>query len=151
MEIERTFRSGPIRLIYSQPDILEKIKHDGYSHHQLMNPDFSRDIYLLGWTDENELLGMMKLEPYSNVTFRMHGAVLKSQRLHALDLTKTLTQWVFDNTLAQSIITEIPSKHQGTNNFMDKLGAVTVGVIKNNVQIDGVLYDTIIKQIERNK
>lgn len=149
MEIERTFRSGPIRLIYSQPDILEKIKHDGYSHHQLMNPDFSRDIYLLGWTDENELIGMMKLELYSNVTFKMHGCVLRSKRQYALESTQLCINWVFDNTPAQSIITEIPTKHQGTNNFMDKLGAINIGTIKNNIQIDGVLYDTLIKQIVR--
>lgn len=151
MEIERTFRVAPIQQCYNDPDIIEKIRHDGYNYDALLHPDFNKDIFLLGWTDDNQLIGMMKLEAVTNVTFRMHGCVLKHQRKYALELTSKLIEWTFTYTLCHNIITEIPSKHMITNNFMDKLSAKTVGIIPNNIMIDGVLYDTIIKQIQRKQ
>lgn len=149
MEIERTFRISPIREVYRDPSIIEKVRFDNYSHDSLLNPDFKKNIFLLGWDDNNELIGFMQLEVFTNVTFRMHGAVLKNKRKYALESTMKCIEWAFNNTECRNIISEIPSKHVRTNEFVDKLGFIDCGVIKNNVMIDGILYDTIIKQLER--
>lgn len=145
MHILRTFDQRPIQQIYSCPSILDKMRVDNFDVDNLFTPNFQTKIYLLGY-DDGVLIGMFILEPFTNISVKVHGAVLPEHTKLARTFVEECCIWIEDNTNIEHLISETPSKHLKTANFISKCGFNHVGVFSKNIKIDGQYYDLIIKE-----
>lgn len=146
MEVYRTFDINDIQALYSLPDIQERIRIDGVDVLSAMNPDLSKGLFFV-LLEDNIQVGLILLEIRTNTSVAIHGGILPEHRKKAREYTDQAITILFSlYPIMNNMISEVPSKHKSTYNFMKKCNFKEVGVLTNNVKIDDVLYDTLILQ-----
>jgi RimJ/RimL family protein N-acetyltransferase len=136
MVYKHDFDGGQIRLILTsergliEPIVLankELLFEDGQDSSSY-TPN-TRDIWLLGYNQDNQIVGFIRFEHRSSVCVEIHGATYKKHRVkYARELVLAAMEWLYEVSDYRKVISCTPMCYKPTINFMNKLGFVLEGV-----------------------
>ena len=132
-----------ISSILTHPSIFPHICDDGC--HQITNLVHPSLFWITVYDDE-ELLGMFFSHPHNTATYESHTCILpNAYGTRAIQAAHTYMSWMFQNTVCQKLITNVPDYNKLAMRFARNVGGVLEGCnrksfLKNKVLMDQHIY-----------
>lgn len=140
MIVQPCFDAQIVRQILLDPDINSKVTNELSADVEVFEPDFVKDIYLVGWVD-GVPIAQFVFEPMNEVSWCGHAQVIPSYRVeYARGFVSQSLDWMWSKGIMKVVI-HVPVIFPKTINFAKKCGFEFEGVSKrahyqNNKLID---------------
>jgi len=93
--------------------------------------------------------GVYLLHKQNHVTWEVHTCLLPHARGKAVEIGREALAWVWENTPALRIVTQVPSFNPLALRLAKKCGFEVIGINKKSFQKNGVLYDVTLLGISK--
>lgn len=113
-----------------------------------------KDLYFPPMTDDAKWyrvddFGAFLMVRQNFATFEVHTCLLPHAKGKAVDIAKEAIAWAWDNTLAQRIITSVPSYNPLALRLAKKAGMTIYGVNQMSFSRNGILHDVTLLGISK--
>ena len=106
-------------------------------------------LYLLCF-DGDSLLGLWMFSQVNYVTVEVHTCLLPQHGFHrSREAAKLASQWIWDNTQCQRIVTNVPKNNRIARKFAEAAGMEQFGLNPRSFMKNGELQDQILLGISR--
>ncbi len=147
---ERSFDYDALRTIVTHPMIYDHISDDGspdVEDFELIKSQLA--WYVMTW-DDDELLGCFTFIPQNAVCFEVHTCLLPSAwGDRAAEAAAGVVQWMFANSPALRIVTNVPEDNRLALRFAKAAGLAMYGVNTDSYLKRGVLMNQILLGVSK--
>lgn len=103
-----------------------------------------------GAYDGEEYLGLFLIEPRCGAVVQIHTCLLKSAWNGRTDeCAQAVIDWVWKNTSANRLVTEVPSFNERAKNYAERHGFSVYGVNESAWVKDGIYHDVLLLGLTR--
>jgi len=148
--------SAEIVTVYTHEEVYPFISDDFSIPREKFKPRPSNSIYLKATLDD-ELAGIIQLDPQNGITVEAHFAFLpefqnKNLKRHiALNSSLLAIRWVWNNTKFSKIIAMVSKNRKDVRRLACKAGFEVEGSSKNSYMKNGKLYDQWLLGLEKGE
>lgn len=147
MKIERTEDMDLVRSIYVHPKIYGKMTDDFCPPAEnLKMQNNSSHYFLIPYSDENEIMGVICFQPHNHILYQIHIAMLPKfwGRGVAESAVNESFNWMEKNTSCRVVISITPKPYLLAIRLAKKVGAELMGILKHSIMLKGQLEDQLI-------
>ena len=141
MRVERLTDPEQIKKIFNHPKISKHISDDLTPDN--FEPDIARTIFL-GIFEDDKLLGIVSLEPFTNTTSQIHFCILPSLYGRLSDIKRVLCGWANTNTSIMKVVGFVPACNKLMVRAARTFGMVEEGRITKSFLQNWKLHDQIV-------
>lgn len=150
MTFERTTDWELIKSIVTHEKIYPAISDDFSPPVDQWTPIQSDDAYYVLAKDEGEVLGLWALFPDNRICWKVHTCLLpRAYGKRAHEAVLGFEEWVWNNTPALRVVTDVPSYNRLALKFSLDAGLEQFGVNPGAYMKNGKLYDVIMLGISK--
>ena len=141
-QIERTYDTSLIKQVMTDPAIWDFIADDGSPAPSDFEPLNPHGVIYLQAIQGCQLAGLFLFVPQNLVSYEVHTCLLPEGRgAFGVEAAKAAARWMWQNTTAKRIFTNIPSYNRPARWFAKAAGMRQFGINPLSYQKDGQLYD----------
>lgn len=150
MTFERSTDWTLIKEIVTSPWIYDGISDDGSPPRDQWNPQEYPDVWFIVVKEEDKVLGLWALRPQTSACWEVHTCLLpKAYGEKAYKAVLEFEEWVWKNTSAHRVVTDVPVYNQLALRFSLRAGLKQFGLNPKSYMKNGKLYDVIMLGISR--
>jgi len=136
IDVERTFDRDYIISVVTHEKCWDACSDDGACDPLLYFPCLDESVYWLKVEDYGLFMGV----PQNMITYEAH-TLLPFARGKAVECCKSAATWMFENTLCERIITNVPSFNRAAKLLALKSGMKVIGVNEKSFKKNGIACD----------
>lgn len=142
IEIHPLYNEIMVTSTLRHPRVYPHIIDDSCPAAEDFNPTFSDAFTYLEASEGEEYLGLFMVHPHSAFMWEVHTCLLPNAwGPRALQASKALIQWVFENTSCQRLITSVPQGNTLALRLARNAGMTVYGINPKSLQRGGKLID----------
>ncbi len=147
---ERTEDLALIRRVLTNPRIYPHITDDNCPAVEDFEPQLNPNIWYIHAADEIGTVGIFLLIPQNSVCYELHTCLLpEAWGVRAKHAAQYLGPWVWENTPAQRVVTNVPEYNHIARAFAGKGGMTMFGINPRSFLKDGKLHDQFMLGISK--
>ena len=152
MTFIRTHDMDIVRQVMTHPKVYPWISDDGCPTAEEFRPVDIEPLWYVLCCDGADLLGLWLFSPQNSVTYEVHTCLVPGHGFRrAREAGKAVLRWMWKNSGAQRIVTNVPAFNRIALRYAQDGGLVQFGVNRESFLKDGILYDQILLGISRPK
>lgn len=134
---------------YAGPDIHKTISETETFVQSAIKSSEERTLLLWAVVDKisGKMMGDISLHPDYKHKYASLGSILNKHFLHKgimTEATYSILQYAFNEINLNRIEAQICTKHIASVKYVEKLGFINEGILRQNFMIDGKLYDSFM-------
>lgn len=130
-----------VRAVFTHPDVWPWIHDDAAPAVEDWQPMDHPVITYLAVMADGVLVGCVMLYPLNHATYELHSALLPQGRGHAVEAVARITEWLWANTPAATLLTWVPAYNLAADKAARKSGFTERTRLPASYRKDGVLHD----------
>ncbi len=140
--IERVFDLELIKSVITDDSVYSGCTDDGSPQPSEYTPADPNAILYLADVFDAEVTALFVLVPQNSATLEVHTCIKKKHRgRRAVLSAKSMLIWVFSNTDAEKVITNIPFYNRPAKSFALMSGLSVEGINRMSIMKNGILYN----------
>lgn len=145
MIVERSFDAERITKIIAHPKVYPWVSDDGSPKAEDYSPHFNPAVFYLAVKDDAGDIGVFTYVKQNLITYEVHTCVLPERiGQSAKKAAVASLQWMFKNSPAKKVITQVPSNNIKALAFAKRCGLKEEGVNRSSFMKGGTIYDQYI-------
>jgi len=149
IQMGRVFDPVLIKKTITNPSVYPHVSDDMSPAPEDFSPVIDDGIFYVTATRDGEYKGLFMLHPINGVTLEVHTCLLPSARGAAYVYAKRLLSWVWENTAAMRVVTQVPANNRLARKLALAAGMTEYGLNPQSFMKDGMLYDIHLLGISR--
>lgn len=151
IELERTRDMDLVKAIITSPEVYEQSSDDFAPSPEEYTPPEDQAVYVLV-KKHGTPVGLWILVPQSRIRYQIHTCLTRRLRgFRALDAAARMSEWIWQNTPCESLVTEVPECNQPALWFAKAAGMKEWGREPQCFLKGSVFYDSIWLGMNRPK
>lgn len=151
MRFERTFNKSLIYNTITHPRLWPHISDDFSPDPKDYEPPLNPHVFYIAAWDGLDFLGLWILHPHNFICYEIHTCLLpKAWGQKALQAAREVAPWIFANTPARRLVTNVPRYNRLALRFAKEAGMKQFGVNEKSFQKKGQLHDQIMLGLSEN-
>lgn len=138
-----------VRAVFTHPEVWPYLHDDGAPAVADWTPLEHPSVTYLAVQADGVTVGCVMLYPLNHATYELHSALLPAGRGHAVEAVARITEWLWANTPAATLLTWVPAYNRPADKAARKSGFTELTRLPASYRKDGVLHDLTLYGVSR--
>ena len=148
--ITRSYDYELIRRIMTDPQVYDGARDDHAPARDKFFPQENDLILYLLASKDNDTFGLFVVAPQTLTCWEIHTRMLpRAWGKYSVDAGKAVIQWIFQNTVCERLVSNVPAFHRAGLIYSLKCGLTPFGLNPRSFRKDGKLHDQTLVGISK--